>query len=77
MIPVLGTHCIVESPDESIALEEDFGGLGSHPSQKHVMNDSVNTYAVKRGMLITAEQIGTKLDSNRVVYFDMPLPQKK
>ena len=35
----------------------------------------MNTYAVTRGMLIITEQIGTEVDQNRVVYFDLPLRQ--
>jgi hypothetical protein len=40
------------------------------------MNESLNTYGLMRGMLITTEQIGTKIDENRVVYFDLPLLRK-
>ena len=33
----------------------------------------IGTYAMGRGMVIGTEQIGTNIDQNRVVYFDLPL----
>ena len=77
MVFVHPTQFLVTAPDGSVALDENVGGLAKHPPAKHIMIDAVNTYAVLRGMLITTEQIGTKLDKNRVVYFDLPLPHKK
>ena len=47
-----------------------------HWPDKFIMNESLNTYGLMRGMLITTEQIGTKIDENRVVYFDLPLLRK-
>ncbi len=73
MIFIHPTQFLVTAPDGSIALEKNVGGLGKHPPDKHIMNDSVNTYAVQRGMLITTEQIGTDLDDNRVVFYDLSL----
>ena len=72
MVFVHPTQFLVTAPDGTVARDENVGGLA-----KHVMNDTVNTYAVLRGMLITTEQIGTNLDKNCAVYFDLPLPHKK
>ena len=77
MIFVHPTQFLVTAPDGSIALEENVGGFGMHPPEKPIMNGAVNTYAVQRGMLITTEQIGTKIDENRVVYFDLQLPSRR
>jgi len=70
------TQFLVTAPDGSIALEETVGGLGTHPPDNFIMNEALNTYALMRGMLITTEQIGTKIDENRMVYFDLPLQRK-
>jgi predicted amidohydrolase len=76
MVFVHPTQFLVTAPDGSIALEDTVGGLGTHPPDNFIMNESLNTYALMRGMLITTEQIGTTIDENRVVYFDLPLLRK-
>ena len=73
MIFVHPTQFLVTAPDGSVVMEKTVGGLGQHPPDNFIQNESLNTYAVTRGMLITTEQIGTAVDQNRVVYFDLPL----
>ena len=76
MVFVHPTQFLITASDGSVVLETNVGGMGKHPPEKHTMNDAVKTYAGQRGMLITTEQIGTKLDPNRVVYFDMPIKRE-
>ncbi len=73
MIFVHPTQFLVTGPDGSVAKEETVGGLGQHPPDNFIMSAELNTYAVTRGMLIITEQIGTAVDKNRVVYFDLPV----
>jgi predicted amidohydrolase len=73
MIFVHPTQFLVTGPDGSVVKDEMVGGLGEHPPENLLQCEMLNTYAVTRGMLIITEQIGTAVDENRVVYFDLPL----
>ncbi len=73
MIFVHPAQFLVTAPDGSIVMEETVGGLGEHPPDNFIQSEVLNTYAVMRGMLIITEQIGTEVDQNRVVYFDLPV----
>jgi predicted amidohydrolase len=75
MIFVHPTQFLITGPDGSVLKNETVGGLGKHPPDNFIQRDALNTYAVMRGMLIITEQTGTKVDQNRVVYFDLPLRQ--
>jgi predicted amidohydrolase len=73
MVFVHPSQFLVTAPDGSIAKEVTVGERGQHPPENFVQCDALNTYAVTRGMLVITEQIGTAVDENRVVYFDLPL----
>jgi len=57
----------------SVAKEETVGGFGEESPGNYSQNELIGTYAIGRGMVIGTEQIGTNIDQNRVVYFDLPL----
>ena len=74
MIFVHPVQFLVTAPDGSVVKDITVGGKGQHPPENFIQNDVLNTYAASRGMLIITEQIGTEVDQNRVVYFDLPIP---
>lgn len=77
MIFVHPAQFLVVAPDGTIVEDEVIGGRGEHPPENWFRNEIFNCHSLARGMLIGTEQIGTDVDKNGVVYFDLPLTRER
>ena len=78
MIFVHPNQFLVVAPDGSVVKDETVGGRGTEDPKQYsnLRSQLLTPYGFARGMVISPEQIGTKVDQNRVVFFDLPLSRK-